>query len=251
MTAILVTRPAPQAAGLSDLLRGRGIGAVEVPAVEIDTATCAGELDRMLDRLDGVDWLIVTSANGAEAVAARLHAGHRSLPASLRVAAVGPASAGALERAGIGVDHVPARHLTVAIADGLGNLGGRRVVLARADAATPALRKALQARGAEVREVVAYRTVEGPPASRDRMRAALRRPLDGIAFTSGSTVRGLLRLAGTLERPIIRALPAYCIGPVTADVARRSGLFVAAVATEHTAAGLARTIAGHLALESA
>lgn len=251
MTTILVTRPATQAAGLSDLLRTNGIGVVEVPTVEIDTASCAANVDAMLDDLDCVDWLVITSANGATALANQLRDTDRSLPASLRVAAVGSASAAALITAGIGVDHVPAQYLTIAIVDGLGDLAGRRIVLARADAATPALRDALRARGARVEEVVAYRTVEGPPTSRDALRVALERPLDGIAFTSGSTVRGLLRLADAATRRTIERLPAYCIGPVTADVARRSGFTVAAVATRHTAAGLARTIANQLAREIA
>ncbi|HEX2766344.1 MAG TPA: uroporphyrinogen-III synthase [Candidatus Limnocylindria bacterium] len=248
---ILVTRPAGQAAPLSDVLRAHGIGVVEVPAVEIDTASCAADLDRMLDTLDTADWLVITSANGATALAGRLHANGRSLPSDLRVAAVGPTTADALTASGIRVDHVPGQYLTVAIVDGLGDLAGRRVVLARADAATPALRDALRARGARLEEVVAYRTVEGPPASRDALRVALERPLDGIAFTSGSTVRGLLRLADAAARSTIEGLPAYCIGPVTADVARRSGLRVAGMATTHTAAGLARTIASQLAREIA
>lgn len=252
MTAtILVTRPASQAAPLSDLLRAHGIGVVEVPTVEIDTASSAADLDRMLDTLHTADWLVITSANGATALADRLRANGRSLPSDLRVAAVGPATADALRASGIRVDHVPKQYLTVAIVDGLGDLAGRRVVLARADAATPALRDALRARGARVEEVVAYRTVEGPAASREALRVALEGSLDGIAFTSGSTVRGLLRLADAATRPTIEGLPAYCIGPITADVARRSGLRVAGMSTTHTAAGLARTIASQLAREIA
>lgn len=245
MTTILVTRPASQAAELSARLRTRGIDVVEVPTVAIDAASAAAELDGMLDGLDGADWLVLTSANGADALVDRLRQRRTTLPPGARVAAVGPATAATLERAGIRVDHVPDRHLTVAIAAGLGELAGRRVVLARADAATPDLREALLRRGAHVTECVAYRTVEGPPSSRDLLRAALRRPLDGVAFTSGSTVRGLLRLAGVRDEPIVRALAAFCIGPVTASVARRAGMQVAAVAEVHTAAGLATTIAEH------
>jgi uroporphyrinogen III methyltransferase/synthase len=162
---------------------------------------------------------------------------------------VGPATAAALRAASIRVDHVPDDYLTVAIAPGLGNGKGRRVVLARADAATPGLRDALVAGGATVEEVVAYRTVEGPASSRDPLRAALQRDLDGIAFTSGSTVRGLLRLASGVDRARARALPAFCIGPVTADQARHSGFDIGATPIRHTAAGLADAIAAHFAQE--
>lgn len=246
---LLVTRPRDQAPELHALLRRHGLATVGVPTVEIDAAASAADLDRMLAGLEGAAWLVLTSANGAEAVVARLAATGRRLPAGTRVAAVGPATADLLRRADVRVDHVPRTYLTVAIADGLGDVRGRRVVLARADAATPQLRDALRAQGAVVEEVVAYRTVEGPAASRDALRAALSAEIDGVTFTSGSTVRGLMRLASTVDRARARALPAFCIGPVTAGVARRSGFAVAAVAAEHTAGGLADAVAGHFARE--
>ena len=242
---MLVTRPAAQAAELVARLQERGVGAVAVPTVAIDHSSAAADLDRMLTTLDGADWLVLTSANGAEALSARVAITGRTVPANTRVAAVGPATADALRAAGIRVDHVPADYLTVEIASGLGDVRGRRVVLARADAATPELRQALLARGALVEELVAYRTVEGPASSRDPLRAALHADVDGVTFTSSSTVRGLLRLASAVDRGRARSLPAFCIGPVTAGTARRAGFHVAAVAAEHTAIGLAASIANH------
>lgn len=248
MTRLLVTRPRHQASELQGLLRRHGFDSVGVPTVEIDHGV-AGELDRMLSELDGAAWLVLTSANGADALVERLRATGRSLPPGTRVAAVGPATADALSGAGIRVDYVPAAYLTVAIAEGLGDVRGHRVVLARADAATPNLHEALRARGAIVEEVVAYRTIEGPAASRDLLGAALHADLDGITFTSSSTVRGLLRLASPIDRARARAMPAFCIGPVTARTARTAGFAVAAVAAEHTAAGLADAVATHFARE--
>lgn len=251
MTRILVTRPAAQAESLSSRLRERAIEVVDVPTVEIDATSTAADLDAILGSLSDAAWLVLTSANGADALVARLHATDRVLPASMRVAAVGPATADVLRGAGIGVDHVPDRHLTVEIAAGIGDVAGRRVVLARADAATPDLRDALLARGAHVTEVVAYRTVEGPESSRADLGRALLGALDGIAFTSGSTVRGLVRLADDTGLERARHLRSYCIGPVTAAEARRAGLRVAGVASTHTAAGLAALIADTVLMETA
>ncbi|MGI8998771.1 MAG: uroporphyrinogen-III synthase [Candidatus Limnocylindria bacterium] len=247
---ILVTRPTGQAAELERLLVARRIGSVLVPTVAIDHAATIDELDAMLAGLSGADWLVLTSVNGAEALAKRLDATGRTIPDDTRIAAVGPATADTLAEAGMRVDHVPDEYLTVAIADGLGDLTGRRVVLARADAATPDLRDALVAHGALVEEVVAYRTIEGPASSRDSLHAALQQELDGIAFTSGSTVRGLTRLASALDRGRARRVPAFCIGPVTAGEARKSGFHIAAIAPEHTAIGLADVIATHFAREN-
>jgi uroporphyrinogen III methyltransferase/synthase len=244
---VLVTRPSEQAADLCRALEDHGVRAVGVPTVAIDRSSAAGDLDRMIDDgLDDAAWLVVTSVNGAWSLADRLAVGGRRLAGGTRLAAVGPATADVLRTAGLEVHHVPDEYLTVAIADGLGDVAGEHVVLARADAATPVLRDALLAAGARVTEVVAYRTVEGPPTSRDALNAALHRDLAGVAFTSSSTVRGLLRLASATGRHRARALPAFCIGPVTAETARRSGFDVEVVAAEYTAVGLASAIAGHL-----
>jgi uroporphyrinogen III methyltransferase/synthase len=243
---ILVTRPAAQADELAGLLRARGLTPVVVPTVAIDAAS-TDELDAMLEALEGASWLVFTSANGAEALAARLSANGHPLPDGLRVAAVGPATAKALRAGAIRVDHVPSDYLTVAIADGLGDVREQRIVLARADAATPNLRDALVERGAIVEEVVAYRTVEGSAPSRDPLHAALHDDLAAIAFTSSSTVRGLVRLASPVDLGRARCISAFCIGPVTADTARHYGFDVASIAADHTAMGLADAIAQHFA----
>jgi uroporphyrinogen-III synthase len=245
---IIITRPAQQATELVALLAERGLEGISVPTVEIEPAEAIEALDGALSSLDGADWLVVTSANGATAVVERLAAGAWQLPAATRIAAVGPATAEALRAGGLPVHHVPERYLTVAIADGLGPVAGRRIVLARADSATPDLREVLSTRGARVEEVVAYRTVEGPESSRPALRAALRDRLDGITFSSGSTVRGMAALLAPLSAEMTeraRSLTAFCIGPVTAEVARRHGWSIAAVATDHTARDLADVVATH------
>ncbi|MEO6058518.1 MAG: uroporphyrinogen-III synthase [Candidatus Limnocylindria bacterium] len=208
MTTLLVTRPAQQAAELVGLLAERGIDAISVPTVEIAPAPAGGALDDAILSLDDAAWLVITSVNGAAALVARLTALGRALPVDLLVAAVGPATAAALQAGGVRVDHVPSRYRTVAIAEGLGDLAGRRVVLARADAATRDLRDALVERGAVVEEVVAYHTVEGPASSRDTIRSALAQRLDGVTFTSGSTVRGLHALLSPQRPCVPRRCPA-------------------------------------------
>jgi uroporphyrinogen III methyltransferase/synthase len=249
MTRLLVTRPARQAAALVDALAQHGIGAVAVPTVATLPPSSDGGLDAALRSLEGAAWLVITSVNGATALLDRLSALGMTIPAGTRLAAVGPATAAALRGGGLRVDHVPAEYRTVTIAAGLGELRGARVVLARADAATPDLAEALRALGASIEEIEAYRTMEGPPEYRDSLHTALRSGIDGITFTSGSTVRGLLRLATPGERRQLTALPAYCIGPVTADAARLAGFVVPVVAAVHTVTALATAIAAHLATE--
>lgn len=242
----LVTRPAGQAAALISALEDHGIDGVAVPTVAIRPADPASLAEAF--REAAWDWLIVTSANGVGPVAAALR--DAPLPSTTRVAAVGAPTADALRAAGLRVDHVPEAFRTVAIADGLGALHGRRVLLARADAATHDLRIALLARGATVREVVAYRTVEGPPESRQALRGAIEAGIDGITFTSGSTVRGLVTLLDDpTELATARARVVACIGPVTGAEAVRHGFEPRVIARPHTATALAAAIAAHLRLE--
>jgi uroporphyrinogen-III synthase len=243
---MLVTRPAGQAQELVALLAERGIDAMSVPTVEIAPAAPGGALDAALASLDDAAWLVITSANGADAVAGRLNELGMALPATTRIAAVGAGTAARMESHGHRVDHVPATYRTAAIAEGMGDVAGKRVVLARADAASPELRDALIARHALVDDVVSYRTVEAPVASRDRLRLALHAPLDGVTFTSGSTVRGLTELASAIDARRATTLPAFCIGPVTADVARNAGFWVPVVAAPHTAPALASAIHDYL-----
>jgi uroporphyrinogen-III synthase len=236
VTRLLLTRPAGQQDALAERLLAAGMEVVSVPSVSIEPAVEA-DIERLAALLPGADWVVITSVNGVPALVAALDG--EPLPPGTRLAAVGPATAAALGLAGLVVDAIPARYLTVAIAEALGDVTGRRIVLARADAATPDLRDALLRRGAKVQEVTAYRTVEGPAASREIVRRALDDSLDAVLFTSGSTVRGLLKLVPPHARQRVTGLPALCIGPVTAESARRAGFAVAGVAGEHTADGLA------------
>lgn len=237
MTRLLLTRPVGQQDALAERLLAAGMEVVSVPSVSIEPAVEA-DIERLAALLPGADWVVITSANGVPALVAALDG--EPLPPGTRLAAVGPATAAALGLAGLVVDAIPARYLTVAIAEALGDVTGRRIVLARADAATPDLRDALLRRGAEVQEVTAYRTVEGPAASREIVRRVLDDSLNAVLFTSGSTVRGLVKLVPPHARQRVTGLPALCIGPVTAESARRAGFAVAGVADEHTADGLAR-----------
>jgi uroporphyrinogen-III synthase len=136
---------------------------VVVPLVEIGSLDDPSVLEEALRNVDRYDWVVFTSASGVAAVRDRLPAG-----ASLRharVAAVGPATARAVQELGTTVAFVPDRFEAAAIADGLGELAGRRILLPQADAASPALADELRRRGALVDAVVAYRTLAFEPAS--------------------------------------------------------------------------------------
>lgn len=239
---ILVTRAAADAARLADALSAAGFAPVPVPTIAIDERVPGDQVESMLETLAGADWLVITSAHGARVVARRMAEARRDMPPGVRVAAVGPGTADALRALRLPVHHVPDTYTSRAIAGGLGDLAGRRIVIAAANRASPELRQVLRAAGAVVEVIVAYRVIEGPSSSRAVLRSAVGLGLDGLAFTSGSTVRGLLRLVDRVDSARVRSIPAFCIGPPTAATAVRHGFVVAATATTHTGLGLAEAI---------
>jgi uroporphyrinogen-III synthase len=124
---------------------------------------------------------------------------------------------------------------------------GEEVLIVRGDLADEELALALRARGAEVDDVIAYRTREAPEASRGLLRRAVSEgPVAAAVFTSGSTVRGLVSL-GTAESIDVRAFPGVCIGPETADEARSAGFRIIAVSPTPDSATLAAAAATALA----
>lgn len=246
---IAITRPQEQAAALAERLAALGAQTVQLATIAIAPIADHAPLDAAINVLAGYDWLVFTSVNGVAAFAERLAATGRDWSARglARVAAIGPATARALEECGVMVDLMPEEYVAEAILDGLGNVAGQRLLLARADIARRALAGDLRLRGADVDEVAAYRTVI-QPAAQDAIRAALDGPerVDAITFTSSSTARGLLDGLAALDRDPRDALAGVAlaaIGPVTAATLREAGLEPALVAQEYTIPGLVAALA--------
>jgi hydroxymethylbilane synthase len=246
--AVIVTRAADQAAPLALALVDRGMAPLLVPAIEI--APADDGLGLAVTRLAEYDWVVVTSANAARAV--RATADRLGVPlgvAGPRWAAVGIASARALRAAGLAVALRPERASGAALAEAMPLAGGERVLVPRGDLADDRLIDRLAARGARVEPVVAYRTIEGPPASAARLGAALAAAPRAVIFTSGSTARGLLALASRLGGTAaaqVQELPAICIGSPTAIEARRLGFEVVAEPTGQGVGAIAEAAAGYL-----
>jgi uroporphyrinogen-III synthase len=238
---VVVTRPEGQSAELSRALRARGAEVIDAPAIRIEPVPEGGALDEAIleTARERYTWVVFTSAAGVEQWfdrAAALKLGPEELRS--RVAVVGAGTADALEARGRRPDLIPETFTTLALGEAF-PAGTGEVLLARADAASGELDRAIQARGWTPVRVDAYRTVltERLP---DDARAALEGGrVDAVAFTSASTVRGFVGAAGRLPGGV----SAVCIGPVTSAAAREAGMDVAAEADPHTVEGLADAIA--------
>jgi len=230
VTSVLVTRPGGSEDPLVSALAERGYRVHAVPTVATESIAIGEE------SLAGFDWIVVTSAAGVASLP--------SLPKASRWAAVGEATAAALDARGVSADLVPLAGKGAAIAAAIPEPAGKRVLLARADAAAEDLPRLLRERGAEVVELTAYRTVEGPATSAAALAEALADDdLAAVVFASGSAVRGFLALGGT------PALPAVTLGPKTTAVARVLGFVVTGEATKQTTLGLADAVARVIPLE--
>jgi uroporphyrinogen-III synthase len=242
---VLVTRAAGQADELVSALRDEGLEPVPVPTIAVELEPPRGDLDVAAGLLHTYVWVIVTSANGARAI---LKAAERILT-ELGVpswAVVGPATRSVLEREGIEIQFQPRQSSAIALAAQLPVHPGDRVLVVRGDLADAELGLALRARGADVDDVVAYRTREAPEESRELLRHAVADgPIDAVNFTSGSTIRGLVAL-GRAESIDVRAIPCVCIGPETAAEARAAGFRVLAVSPTADSASLAAATARFL-----
>ena len=239
---VLVTRALDQAGELVAALRDAGLDPIPVPTIAIELDPPRGDLDAAAGLLHTYRWVVVTSANGARAI---LKAAERILTelGAPSWAAIGPATRRILEHDGIEVQFQPSQSSGIALAVELPVAAGDRVLVVRGDLADEVLALALRARGAEVDDVIAYRTREAPEGSRALLRSATADgPIAAAVFTSGSTVRGLISL-GHAESIDVRSFPVVCIGPETADEARSAGFRILAVAPTQDAAALAAATA--------
>jgi uroporphyrinogen-III synthase len=203
-----VTRPREQAAPLAEELRRRGLDVEVHPLIEIEP------VDDGPIETGGYDWVVVTSPNGARELARRRTG---ELP---RVAAIGPGTADALDRAGIRADLVPAVSTQEGLVAEFPRPAGRVLFVG----AEEARRVLVDDLGAEFRAV--YRTRRLRPDPPPRADLAV------VASPSAADALAALELG----------LPVVAIGPVTAEAARSRGLDVVAEAHTPDLAGLVEAV---------
>lgn len=274
---VAVTRPDTGDDRFEGALEARGLTPVGHPLLRIVPPADATPLARMAAELvggggrvggpggpkgeDGLrgeegrrrPWLLVTSRQAlpplGDALSA-LGAGPLDVRASgVRVAAVGSATAEALEAWGLPPEVVPDRYtgddlletLVAACGGAGGGLEGERFLFPRAERARELLPDGLRARGAEVELVTAYRIVPHPEAAARLWSAVTREELDAVTFTSGSALRTLARVVparGVWPSSVRVAV----IGPVTAAAADGTAVPVHITPPEYTLEALAEAV---------
>lgn len=248
---VLIPRTQDNTAEAMSLLRGHGAVPLEVPTISVEPPRTPQQIDRAIHGLVSgrFEWIGFTSVNAVRAIREKLveyGLDARSF-AGLKVAAVGDQAVEALIEFGVRPDLVPAGdHTTAALLDEWPAYDSltdpiNRVFLPRADIATDTLAAGLAELGWEVEDITAYRTVRAAPPAADIREAIKTGGFDAVLFTSSSTVRNLVGIAGKPHHTTVVA----CIGPQTAKTAEEHGLRVDVMPTTSTVLALVDALAAH------
>jgi uroporphyrinogen III methyltransferase/synthase len=246
---ILVPRTKDQAGSMTARLASYGATSDVVPTISVEPPRTPQQMERAIKGLvtGRYEWIGFTSVNAVRAVREKFEEFGLDARAfaGLRIAAVGGVTAGALRDWGLEPDLVPSGEQSASglledwppfdeVLDPI-----NRVFLPRADIATETLVAGLQDMGWEVDDVTAYRTVRAAPPAASVREAIKTGKFDAVVFTSSSTVRNLVGIAGKPHPSTVVA----CIGPATAKSAEEHGLRVDVLAPEASAASLVDALA--------
>jgi uroporphyrinogen III methyltransferase/synthase len=253
---IVVTRPRDQAAELVDLLEDRGAEAICAPSIRIAPPEDLTALDQACADAGTFDWAVFTSANGVHQFMSRLlTVGDVRDLKGVRLCAVGAITAARIAQYGIRVDLTPTEFRAEALVEELkrtGPLDGVRFLLPRADIGREVLGEELRRAGAEVVEVVAYRTLPArePGPEHDIYRMLLDGAIDAVTFASASSVRNFAQQFGQEQAAdLLRTTTVASIGPVTAEAAQQLGIATTVMPERYTIPDLVDALVAHFAGE--
>jgi len=256
---ILVTRPRDQSADLVERLEAMGAEAIEAPMIRIEPPDNYDALDDACGRADTFDWIVFSSTNAVDAFISRLLESPFDLRAlgNAKLCGVGSATADRLAGHGLKIDVMPSEYRAEALIHALtqtGDLAGRKILLPHADVGREIIADELRKQGAQVTEVVAYRTVatdperEGQP---DVYRLLLEGRIDIVTFTSPSAVLNMVSVLGAEPAvDLLRKTVVAAIGPVTAEAATRCGIETSVVPDKYTVPALVSAIVRYVETEN-
>jgi uroporphyrinogen III methyltransferase / synthase len=248
---ILVPRTKDQSGSTIARLASYGATAEVVPTISVEPPRTPQQMERAIKGLvtGRYEWIGFTSVNAVKAVREKFEEFGLDARAfaGLKIAAVGGVTADALREWGISPDLVPTgEHSAKGLLEEWPPFDEvldpiNRVFLPRADIATDTLVAGLQDMGWEVDDVTAYRTVRAAPPAAPIREAIKGGQFDAVVFTSSSTVRNLVGIAGKPHPSTVIA----CIGPATAKTAEEHGLRVDVLAPEASTDSLIDALADH------
>jgi len=246
---IVITRPQRQADDLARLLISEGAYPISFPTIKIVPPANWHGLDEAIDKLTTYNWLIFTSANGVQFFFERLREKNKDIRdlKGIKICCIGPATARQIEDKGIKVDLVPEQFIAEGILQSFAamDLKGRKILIPRAAKARDVLPEGLKKFGASVDVVAAYQTVNSGKKKEDLAVLISDNKVDVLTFTSSSTVTNFVEIMGR-DFPLPAHVDVACIGPVTADTAKKAGFKIDISHEEYTMEGLVQSLVEHV-----
>ena len=246
---VLVTRARHQAEEFHRHLADLSAWVIDVPTIEVRPMRLDARVRDAIDRLTDTHLVVFASANAVEIFFDMLFELRRDARSfrNCRLCAIGPETARSLENHGLRPELVSGEYTAEGLAETLGNwdLTGARILVPRARQNRDGLPAILAKRGAEV-DILPVYELAAPAGAQAALHKLLEDPVDVVTFTSTATVVNFAsafsdeQLDSLLERTRVA-----CMGPVTADTARRLGMRVDIIAGEYTTRGLAQAVASH------
>jgi len=239
---VLVTRPRHQAAEMIHKLEGLGAIVFQLPVVEVRDPPDWGPVDAAIRTLTNYDWLVFTSVNGVQRFIQRVLELAFDLRAlgHLKLAAIGPGTAGALRHFNLKADVVPGSFRSEELVAVLKEkVRGQRILLARADRGREVLREELAAL-AIVKQVAVYSQVDVIADHPEQLLTVSRGEIGFVTLTSSNIARAFLNALDETAKMRIHngTVKLVSISPVTSGTIRELGFPVAVEATEYTADGV-------------
>jgi uroporphyrinogen III methyltransferase/synthase len=206
-------------------------------------------MDRAIHDLGEYHWIIFTSVNGVSFFFKRLYELGKDVRAlrDIRVAAIGPKTAEAVQGRGINPDLIPDEYKAEGVIEAFRgkDLKGVNILIPRAAGAREILPDELNRMGASVDVVEAYRTVM-PDSGVEKLTELLKQGgVDMATFTSSSTVLNFISMFRDQEddlRNWMQNVAVACIGPITAKTAQENGFKVSITPGEYTIEALTEAI---------
>lgn len=223
---VLVTRPQQQADALCEKITALGGEAIRFPVLEIVDSKDTATLTHIIDCLDDYDLAIFISANAVQR-ALNLIRARRTLPDTLKIAAIGRASARELKAQGCRIDLVPAeRFNSEALLDmeEMRQVTGKRILIFRGEGGRELLADTLRERGATVEYAEVYRRVLPSADTGQLLHRWARDEINIITVTSNESLHNLVELVGKLGREWLRKTPLVVISDRMLQLAQELGI---------------------------
>lgn len=244
---IVVTRARKQASALVQKIQSLGGIPLEFPTIEIVKKPDLSELKLAQNNLQSYNWIIFTSANAVDIFFDELSANNHDIRDlyGVKLGAIGPATKEKLRCKGLKVDLMPEEYVAEGILQAMSQLSspGERVLMPRAEGARDILPKTLAEKGLKVDEIIIYSARPASGQQLNIIEKIVMGEIDYLTFTSSSTVQNFVEIVGPEKIKLLNdKVTIVCIGPITAEKARESGLTVNFVAGKYTIEGLLEVI---------